>query len=408
MNQSSSDAEELSTVLARLGLDQYEERLTENGFETWEMLTSITEADLKEMDFRLGHRRKLQRAIYEYQNGITNQPHCTVANLSHQTGGLPVIGVESLESQNPSAPPKRTKRQYRRHPQPDHNAPRRPKTAYVAFTEHIRKDPDISRLSFAEIAKEVGLRWGNLSYEARFNVWEKPAADRMLEYEVERDKYQRTDSYHSYQEYLNDFRQRQRKRELAETSNTKVSIPSRSLREPEAAGQVDSDQALTSSSSHSASNTPPQRLTSPVESGLEEVHKILSHQFINPQYSRFTALPPEDMTNVAVEAFLHGTGSLLSLWDHDEAIGLVRSVYHPHDDLNYLDKTEVLALATIGSFCDSEAVTSSIPENFLHLFLSMLVSSSDISDLHYMRLFTCLAVCRFTENVESARTLICR
>jgi hypothetical protein len=54
---------ELSTALARLGLSQYEERLRGNGFEDWEDVTAITEADLVELDFKLGDRRKLQRAI---------------------------------------------------------------------------------------------------------------------------------------------------------------------------------------------------------------------------------------------------------------------------------------------------------------------------------------------------------
>jgi hypothetical protein len=417
--KSSGNAQDLGTVLARLGLDQYEQRLVENGFETWETVTSITEADLREMDIRLGHRRKLQRAIYDYKNATTSQTHCSVADFPQPFRGLPIIGAESANLQTPPVPPKRAKRPYRRHPQPDHNAPRRPKTAYVSFSEHVRKDPAISRLSFAEIAKETGHRWSNLAYEERVNVWEKASADKMVEYDEENERYQKTESYHSYQAYLTDFKRKQRKREsvglpdhraspVFSSTSSGQSPASRNQGESQATRQAESDPAHPYRFNRITSDTPSQEITSPVEPGLEEVNKILNGLGIGAEYSKFNALPPEDMTNLAVEAFLHGSGSLLSLWDHDEAVNLVKTVYHPKDDSNHLDITEVFALATVGSFCDSEAATSSIPENFLHLFLSMLVSSSDISELHRMRLFTCLAVCRFTENIESARTLMCK
>jgi hypothetical protein len=64
---SSGDTLELHTQLAQLGLDQYEQRLIENGFDSWEILMEITEADLSDLGFNLGHRRKLQRAVRENQ-----------------------------------------------------------------------------------------------------------------------------------------------------------------------------------------------------------------------------------------------------------------------------------------------------------------------------------------------------
>jgi hypothetical protein len=60
-----TDAIELCTALAWFGLSQYEECLHENGFETWEDVTAITEADMMVLGFKLGDRRKLQRAIHE-------------------------------------------------------------------------------------------------------------------------------------------------------------------------------------------------------------------------------------------------------------------------------------------------------------------------------------------------------
>jgi hypothetical protein len=67
------DSFELSTALNRLGLGQYEERLRENGFEDWETVTAIAEADLIELGFTLGDRRNLQRAIRD--NGTSSVTH---------------------------------------------------------------------------------------------------------------------------------------------------------------------------------------------------------------------------------------------------------------------------------------------------------------------------------------------
>jgi hypothetical protein len=63
LGKHTTNAFELSTALARLGLSQYEERLQENGFEDWETVTAITETDMAKMNFKRGDRRKLQRAI---------------------------------------------------------------------------------------------------------------------------------------------------------------------------------------------------------------------------------------------------------------------------------------------------------------------------------------------------------
>jgi len=53
----------LEQGLAALGLEQYVPRVRSAGFSTWASLSSITEAELALLDFRLGDRRKLQRAF---------------------------------------------------------------------------------------------------------------------------------------------------------------------------------------------------------------------------------------------------------------------------------------------------------------------------------------------------------
>ena len=82
---------ELSTALARLGLGQYEERLRGNGFEDWETVTAITEADLVELGFKLGDRRKLQRAIHENGTPSASHPVCNKDILLRHSTGYPPL-----------------------------------------------------------------------------------------------------------------------------------------------------------------------------------------------------------------------------------------------------------------------------------------------------------------------------
>jgi hypothetical protein len=141
---------------------------------------------------------------------------------------------------------------------------------------------------------------------------------------------------------------------------------------------------------------------------MDEVRHILKELGISPDFARVTELPEEDRTAKAVEAFLHGTGSLLYFWNQEEARELVRSVYRPRSDSKPWHATEVFAMSAVGSYCDGEAYTMLVQENFLHLFICMLSAPSEISALRRMRLFTCLALCRFTTSVENARHLICK
>ena len=173
------DAFQLSTALARLGLDQYEERLRENGFEDWETVTAITETDMAEMNFKRGDRRKLQRAIREYSSADAPHRVYEAGRCPLPPEGLHAIGEHSEAKPRPSQQAARTTRPYRRHPRPDPNASHKPKTAYVLFGEHVRQDPALSHSSFTEIAKETGKRWKELSHEERMVIWETPAADRL-------------------------------------------------------------------------------------------------------------------------------------------------------------------------------------------------------------------------------------
>jgi hypothetical protein len=406
-----ADAFELRMALARHGLSHYEGRLQENGFQDWETVTAITETDMAEMHFKRGDRRKLQRAIREYSSASASHTVYKAKNLRLPFEGLSAVGEHSEATPQPSQHAARMTRPYRRHPRPDPKAPRKPRTAYVLFGEHVRQDTVLTHSSFTGTAKGIGKRWRELSSEERIVNWETPAADRLQDYRKELESYKQTDNYQSYQPYLEGFKQQRHSPKSILLSDNTLS----STHKPAISGQLSAsqegleathpesvwtdDHGLESGSQDSASR---------VKDEMEEVRHVSKAFGINAHLTRVTAFPPEDMTIKAVEAFVHGTGSLLYLWNRDEAFDLVRSVYHPQSDSKPVYTTEVFAMSAVGSYCDAEAPTMLAQEKFLHFFLHMLSSSSDVCLLRRMRLFACLAICRFTESVESARRLMCK
>ncbi|KAH7084734.1 hypothetical protein BKA63DRAFT_1660 [Paraphoma chrysanthemicola] len=407
--QSTTDASELSAALARLGLSQYEERLRQHGFEDWETVTAITEIDMAALDFKRGDRRKLQRAIREHTSSNTSREESVPDYSPLLSGWQAAVGEHAEATPEFSQQAVRTTRPYRRHPRPDPNAPHKPKTAYVLFGEHVRQDPALSRSSFTDIAKETGRRWRDLTDEERVNTWEAPANDRLEKYKEELVCYKGTEEYRNYQMYLEEFKQQQHHSESMGSSHNKSSSaqkladskqPPVTLAGLEATYQERMDmknQGLRSQSPDTAS---------PTQDGLDEVRSILKALRINTYLIRVTEFPQEYMTARAVKSFLDGTGSLLFLWNREEAEDLVRSVYHPRHDSKPAHAAEVFAMSAVGSYCDAEAHTPLDREKFLHLFLYMLSSPLKMCDLCYMRLLMCLAICRFTNDVDSARRLM--
>jgi hypothetical protein len=89
----SVDSLELNAALSRFGLGQYEERLRENGFEDWETVTAIAEVDLVELGFKLGDRRKLQRAIRENSTSCAIHVVCNRKILFCHPKGYPPLNL---------------------------------------------------------------------------------------------------------------------------------------------------------------------------------------------------------------------------------------------------------------------------------------------------------------------------
>ncbi|RMZ73951.1 nonhistone chromosomal [Pyrenophora seminiperda CCB06] len=203
---------DLRDRLARLGLSQYYQVFAAEGFDTWETVLDITESDLSHLNVKLGHRRKLQRAIAESRGQSSDRPlPINLARAGSTAGSYRSddSGPEGKTKQPDSTqqPPSGTgaKRKYRRHPKPDEHAPERPPSAYVIFSNQVRESLKGQDLSFTEIAKVVGEKWQVLPAEEREGC-ERQANGAKEKYYAELAEYKKTPHFEAYQKYLEDFK----------------------------------------------------------------------------------------------------------------------------------------------------------------------------------------------------------
>lgn len=208
---------DLRQRLTRLGLAQYVEVFTAEGFDTWDTVLDITESDLSLLNVKLGHRRKLQRAIAETRGQTSDRPlpialgRAASAEASYRSGDESAPeskgkqGETNAAGSGVSGTSTTTKRKYRRHPKPDEHAPERPPSAYVIFSNQVRELLKGQELSFTEIAKVVGERWQVLPAEER-EACERQANTAKERYYAELAEYKKTPQYEAYQKYLEDFK----------------------------------------------------------------------------------------------------------------------------------------------------------------------------------------------------------
>ncbi|ORY16308.1 hypothetical protein BCR34DRAFT_121136 [Clohesyomyces aquaticus] len=201
---------ELRDRLERLGLSQYFEVFVAEGFDTWEIVLDITESDLNALSVKLGHRR-LQRAIAESRGQSHDRPLpialgiSTSADYRSDDSAPDSKGRQGEGSTAPGIAGTSTKRKYRRHPKPDENAPERPPSAYVIFSNQVRESLKGQELSFTEIAKIVGERWQVLPTDAR-EACERQANTAKEKYYAQMAEYKKTPQHDAYQKYLEDFK----------------------------------------------------------------------------------------------------------------------------------------------------------------------------------------------------------
>lgn len=134
----------------------------------------------------------------------TQQQTVIISDTNASSGVSSNDDNDSIDT-NESTP---TKRKYRRHAKPDRNAPVKPPSAYIMFSNDARAELKDQNLSFAELAKIVGDQWKNLSHVEK-QAYERMAMRAKDEYLAALEQYRQTSQYCHYQEYLNDFKAKQ-------------------------------------------------------------------------------------------------------------------------------------------------------------------------------------------------------
>lgn len=155
--------------LKSLGCPEYYGKFVEHGIEDWDTFMLLTDRDLQNLGVGLTHRETIQQV-------------------------KTIVGFSD---------PEKKRRRYRRHPKPDANAPARPPTAYVVFSNEYRQNLT-QQQSFVDIAKEVGSAWQALSADDKAKR-EKSADDERKRYRDALSDYKRTESYQQYMDYLRNF-----------------------------------------------------------------------------------------------------------------------------------------------------------------------------------------------------------
>jgi hypothetical protein len=88
----------------------------------------------------------------------------------------------------------RSKRKYRRHAKADKNAPVKPPSAYVMFSNQVRSELKNYNMSFTDLAKIVGDRWKSISPDEK-EIYERTATKAKEEYLEALAKYEKTDEH---------------------------------------------------------------------------------------------------------------------------------------------------------------------------------------------------------------------
>ncbi|KAI0136631.1 HMG box protein [Xylariales sp. AK1849] len=290
----------LEQIFGELGISQYLEEFVDQGFDSWETILDITESDLDALGVKLGHRRKLQRRIANHRGlasvAVLLSPTRSSIEDPSANASQTTLHTETKERTAASA-----KRKYRRHPKPDQNAPERPPSAYVLFSNKMREDLKGQNLTFTEIAKLVGENWQNLDRSEK-EPYESQASDAKERYNRDMNDYKKTADYKQYCDYLQDFRKRQANQEKDASKRLKTDGDSSSNRGSSTSAASLSNSYGNSNASHSdsqpGSEPPPtrqQKLSSVMPRNDSRVSPVLSpHGF---------QLLPDDTSQSAITAF---------------------------------------------------------------------------------------------------------
>lgn len=122
----------------------------------------------------------------------TNDYFPSAGTMTHNTqSGMSSTEEETVTSDNVH---RLWKRKYHRHAKPDTNAPLKPPSAYVMFSNDVRAELKKQNKSFTDLAKIIGDRWKNISPEEK-EAYEINALKSREEYLKKLEEYHKTDSF---------------------------------------------------------------------------------------------------------------------------------------------------------------------------------------------------------------------
>ncbi|RCH79247.1 hypothetical protein CU098_000646, partial [Rhizopus stolonifer] len=134
---------------------------------------------------------------------IPNDYSPSAGTMIHNTAsGMSSTEEEAVTSDNVH---RLWKRKYHRHAKPDINAPLKPPSAYVMFSNDVRAELKQQNKSFTDLAKIIGDRWKNIT-PAEKEMYETIALKAREEYLKKIEEYQKTDAFKKYQQYISDFK----------------------------------------------------------------------------------------------------------------------------------------------------------------------------------------------------------
>ncbi|KAK0389578.1 hypothetical protein NLU13_3153 [Sarocladium strictum] len=241
---------ELEPVFRELGLAQYLDAFVDQGFDTWDTILDIQESDLDALGVKLGHRRKLQRRIANVR-GIApsvSLPLKLISDESKQESSR----TDPIRLENSQDGAGVVKRKYRRHPKPDENAPERPPSAYVLFSNKMREDLKSQNLTFTEIAKLVGENWQNLAAPEK-EAYETQANTAKEKYHRDLLEYKKTPEYRKYTHYLQEFKEKQARQNHIHDSSKRPKLEPGRLRHGSSSSSIPGGTNSTGSGSGSGS-----------------------------------------------------------------------------------------------------------------------------------------------------------
>ena len=110
-----------------------------------------------------------------------------------------------VDQDTPDLPAKRS---YRHHPKPDPNAPDRPYSAYVLFSNEMREQWKEENLPFPDLSRQVGLRWQSLNPQEK-ERWKQLVTGPWDKYKEKVLAYQQTKEFRDYKRYVEEFKTKQ-------------------------------------------------------------------------------------------------------------------------------------------------------------------------------------------------------